>query len=49
MKRLTDPSFRYVRAVDTDIRKTFARIKREQQKNKEEAVAKVRIFPKAKP
>jgi len=32
MKSLLDPSFRYTRSIDTDIRKTFARIRREQQK-----------------
>lgn len=30
MKRITDPSFRYTPAAATDIRKTFARIKRQQ-------------------
>lgn len=33
MKRLTDPSFRYYSSVNTDLRRTFARIRRE-QKNK---------------
>jgi len=32
MKSILDPSFRYTRSIDTDIRKTFARIRREQQK-----------------
>jgi hypothetical protein len=32
MKSLLDPSFRYTKSIDTDIRKTFARIRREQQK-----------------
>jgi hypothetical protein len=32
MKSILDPSFRYTRSVDTDLRKTFARIRREQQK-----------------
>ena len=32
MKSLLDPSFRYTRSIDTDIRKTFARIRREQQR-----------------
>jgi hypothetical protein len=31
MKSLLDPSFRYTKSIDTDIRKTFARIRREQQ------------------
>lgn len=29
MKRITDPTFEYVPSVKTDIRKTFARIRRE--------------------
>jgi hypothetical protein len=32
MKSVLDPSFRYTKSIDTDIRKTFARIRREQQK-----------------
>jgi hypothetical protein len=32
MKSILDPSFRYTKSVDTDLRKTFARIRREQQR-----------------
>jgi hypothetical protein len=32
MKSLLDPSFRYTKSIDTDLRKTFARIRREQQR-----------------
>lgn len=32
MKSILDPTFRYTKSIDTDIRKTFARIRREQQK-----------------
>jgi len=32
MKSILDPSFRYTMSVETDLRKTFARIRREQQK-----------------
>jgi len=32
MKSILDPSFRYTKSIDTDIRKTFARIRREQQR-----------------
>jgi hypothetical protein len=32
VKSILDPSFRYTKSIDTDIRKTFARIRREQQK-----------------
>jgi hypothetical protein len=42
MKRITDPDFRYVPAARTDLRKTFARIRREQRAtDAAEAVAKV--------
>lgn len=30
MKRLTDPDFKYVPSLATDLRKTFARIRKEQ-------------------
>ncbi len=29
MKSILDPSFRYTRSVETDLRKTFARVRRE--------------------
>jgi hypothetical protein len=32
MKSILDPSFRYVPSTATDVRKTFARIRREMQK-----------------
>jgi hypothetical protein len=32
MKSILDPAFKYIPSVETDIRKTFARIRREQQK-----------------
>ena len=31
MKSILDPSFRYVSSSNTDLRKTFARIRRQQQ------------------
>ena len=31
MKSILDRSFRYTKSVDTDIRKTFARVRREQR------------------
>ena len=31
MKSILDRSFRYTNSVDTDIRKTFARVRREQR------------------
>ena len=32
MKSIFDPSFRYTTSVNTDVRKTFARVRRDQQK-----------------
>jgi len=32
MKSILDPSFKYTRSSDTDLRKTFARIRRERSK-----------------
>ena len=31
MKSILDPSFRYTKSFDTDLRKTFVRIRREQR------------------
>ena len=31
MKSILDNSFRYTKSIDTDLRKTFARIRREQR------------------
>jgi hypothetical protein len=39
MKSILDPKFRYVDAASTDIRKTFARIRREQREEREAAAA----------
>lgn len=44
MKSILDPAFKYVPSASTDLRKTFARIKREQTRAEEarkEAEAKV--------
>ncbi|HXX83358.1 MAG TPA: hypothetical protein VEN29_05185 [Casimicrobiaceae bacterium] len=32
MKSILDRSFRYTKSVDTDLRKTFARVRREQRR-----------------
>jgi len=34
MKSILDRSFRYTKSVDTDLRKTFARIRREQREHR---------------
>lgn len=36
MKSILDRSFRYVKSVDTDIRKTFARVRCEQRQRAEQ-------------
>ena len=44
MRSILDRSFKYTKSVDTDIRKTFARIRREQrqaQRQDEDAARKV--------
>jgi len=41
MKSILDPSFRYTKSVETDLRKTFARIRREQRKQQQEVEATV--------
>lgn len=46
MKPITDPSFRYQPSFATDLRKTFARVKREQRtetKTRREAEVPVRL------
>ena len=35
MKSILDPEFRYTPSVETDLRKTFARIRREQRRVQE--------------
>ena len=48
MKSILDESFRYTKSIDTDLRKTFARIRREQR---EQARAQIegenprKVFP----
>jgi hypothetical protein len=38
MKSILDPTFRYTASFDTDLQKTFARIRRDHQRDGEEAV-----------
>lgn len=42
MKKITDPDFKYVSAANTDIRKTFQRIRRELKKQEPAAVVPMR-------
>ena len=39
MKSILDPSFRYTKSVETDLRKTFARIRRERRKQEQAQVS----------
>lgn len=39
MKSILDPTFRYVPAAEQDLKKTFARVRREQEKEREAAKA----------
>ena len=36
MKSILDPSFRYTKSVETDLRKTFARVRRELRKQQQQ-------------
>ena len=36
MKSILDPSFRYTKSVETDLRKTFARVRRDIRKQQQE-------------
>lgn len=42
MKSILDPTFRYIPSAQTDLRKTFARIRREQAKQEAKPLAVVR-------
>ena len=47
MKSILDPSFHYVPSTSTDLRKTFARIRREQRKwNQIQAAAETEVMGK---
>jgi hypothetical protein len=37
MKSILDPSFRYTNSVETDLKKTFARVRRKQRRTSAEA------------
>ena len=38
MKSILDPSFRYTNSVETDLKKTFARVRRELSQQQEQAM-----------
>jgi hypothetical protein len=39
MKSILDPSFQYTNSLETDLRKTFARVRREMRKEQQQADA----------
>ena len=41
MKSILDPTFRYTPAADTDLRKTFARVRREQERAKRDSASQM--------
>lgn len=50
MKSILDPSFRYTKSVETDLRKTFARVRRElRKKQDEQSTASVEAIRKVLP
>jgi len=44
MRSILDRSFKYTKSVDTDIRKTFARIRREQRQAQREDEASRKVL-----
>jgi len=47
MKSILDPSFRYTKSVETDLRKTFARIRRElRNQQQQQATARAEAMKK---
>ena len=49
MKSILDPSFRYTKSVETDLRKTFARIRRELRKQQVESTISSEVMRKVLP
>jgi hypothetical protein len=48
MKSILDPSFRYTKSIETDLRKTFARVRRDLRKQRQEqskSGAEVKVLP----
>ncbi|HVN34108.1 MAG TPA: hypothetical protein VMU96_02505 [Casimicrobiaceae bacterium] len=41
MKSILDPSFRYTKSVETDLRKTFARVRREMRRQQQQPSASI--------
>ena len=48
MKSILDPSFRYTNSVETDLRKTFAKVRRDlrkQQQERSKSGAEMKVLP----
>ena len=45
MKHILDSDFRYRPSFDTDVKKTFEKIRRQQQQAKEQQLAKAKAHP----
>jgi hypothetical protein len=43
MKKITDPTFKYTCAADTNIRKTFDRVRKEMKQEQEDAKKRAEI------
>jgi hypothetical protein len=41
MKSILDPSFRYTKSVETDLRKTFARVRRELRRQQQQPASPI--------
>jgi hypothetical protein len=49
MKSILDPTFRYVPSVETDLRKTFARVRREMRGNTQRNIVEAPTAPNVLP
>jgi hypothetical protein len=49
MKSILDPSFRYTKSVETDLRKTFARVRREIRRQQEQSTVGIGVSRKVLP
>jgi hypothetical protein len=50
MKSILDPSFRYTKSIDTDLKKTFARVRRElRTQHQSQAAAEIERMNKVLP